>query len=389
MTSKPPTAGVPLIDLKAQWQTVGDDILKAIKRVAESQHLILGPEVAALEQELSDHIQCKHVVGVSSGTDALLISLLALEIQSGDEVITSPFTFFSTAGSIARIGARPVFVDIRPDTFNLDVEQLEAAITDRTRAIIPVHLFGQTAEMSQISGIAATHQLSVVEDAAQALGADYHGRPAGSLGDIGCFSFYPTKNLGGLGDGGLVTTNNDQLADQLRLLRNHGFRPKYHAQRVGGNFRLDAIQAAALRVKLPYLNQWNQARAANAANYRRLLEEADLASDHVVAGKVVPPFEAPDRQHIYHQFVILVPQDDRDPLRNWLSDRAIGSEVYYPQPLHLQACFSDLGYRPGAYPNSEAAAACSMALPIYPELTEPMQRTVVTAIAEYFAAKSR
>ncbi|NIL96066.1 MAG: aminotransferase class V-fold PLP-dependent enzyme [Planctomycetales bacterium] len=388
MTVPSDTSGVPLIDLQAQWATIGQEVLQAIERVAASQQLILGPEVQALEEELAAFIGCSHAIGVSSGTDALLLALIALDIQAGDEVVTTPFTFFSTGGSIARLGARPVFVDIQPDTFNLDPDPLAAAITSRTRAILPVHLFGQIAEMDPIQQIARDRNLPVIEDAAQAIGADYHGRSAGTCGDIGCFSFYPTKNLGGLGDGGLVTTDRSDLNERLRLLRNHGFRPKYHAREVGGNFRLDALQAAALRVKLQYLDRWNRARADNADVYRRLLRDAQLSSDRVTPGKVVVPVEPADRRHIYHQFVIRVTADQRDPLRAWLADRGIGTEIYYPVPLHLQECFAGLGYRAGDFPVAEAAAAQSLALPIYPELTVAMQQRVVEAIAGFFATGS-
>jgi dTDP-4-amino-4,6-dideoxygalactose transaminase len=388
VTDKADTGGVPLMDLQSQWAAIGAEVLDAMARVAASGQLILGPEVTALEQELAAVIGCAHAVGVSSGTDALLVALTALHVQPGDEVITTPFTFFSTGGSIARRGARLVFVDIQPDTFNLDPNGLAAAITDRTRAILPVHLFGQVADMDPLLQITRDRDLPVIEDAAQAIGAAYDGRSAGTLGAVGCFSFYPTKNLGGLGDGGLVTTNDAELDQRLRLLRNHGFRPKYHAQEVGGNFRLDAIQAAALRVKLKYLDQWNQARAANAGRYRRLLNDAQLSSDRVVAGKVVLPVEAPNRRHVYHQFVIRVAANQRDPLRAWLADRSIGTEVYYPVPLHLQKCFAGLGYQQGDFPVAEAAAAESLALPIYPELTAAMQAQVVDAIADFLAAAS-
>ncbi|NIP85278.1 MAG: aminotransferase class I/II-fold pyridoxal phosphate-dependent enzyme, partial [Planctomycetales bacterium] len=319
VTQQADTHRVPLIDLQAQWATIGPEVLEAVARVAAAGQLILGPEVEALEGELAEFIGCEHAIGVSSGTDALLVALTAVDVQPGDEVITTPFTFFSTASSIARRGARPVFVDIQPATFNLDPSQLAAALSDRTRAILPVHLFGQVAEMDPILQIARQHDLPVIEDAAQAIGATSHGRSAGCLGDIGCFSFYPTKNLGGLGDGGLVTTHRADLDQRLRLLRNHGFRPKYHAQEVGGNFRLDGIQAAALRVKLKYLPRWNEARAANAATYRQLLQDAGLSAQHPGEGKVVVPAAPAEGRHVYHQYVIRVAAAHRDRLRSHLA----------------------------------------------------------------------
>ncbi|MGA1368150.1 MAG: DegT/DnrJ/EryC1/StrS family aminotransferase, partial [Blastocatellia bacterium] len=293
------------------------------------------------------------------------------EVGPGDEVITSPYTFFATAGTIARIGARPVFVDIEPDTFNLDPELLERAITPRTKAIMPVHLFGQMAEMDRLMEIAKHYRLPVIEDAAQAIGAEYKGRRAGSIGDLGCFSFFPSKNLGGFGDGGMVTAQDPSLADRVQLLRGHGMRPKYYHQFIGGNFRLDALQAAVLRVKLKYLDGWSESRQRNAATYHRLFAQTGLAS-------VILPTEAPDRRHIYNQFVIRVPQ--RDKVIQALRDAQIGVEIYYPVPIHLQECFGYLGYREGDLPHSEQAARETLALPIYPELREDAQERVVQVI---------
>jgi dTDP-4-amino-4,6-dideoxygalactose transaminase len=379
MTSTKPSQSVPLLDLKAQYATIRDEIRAAIDRVLESQHFILGPEVEGLEREVAAYSECAYAAGVSSGTDAILVALMALGIHSGDEVITSPYTFFATAGCIVRLGARPVFVDIDPSTYNIDPLKIESAITERTRAIMPVHLFGQMAEMDSILDIARRHKLYVIEDAAQAIGADDKGRLAGSLGDLGCLSFYPSKNLGGMGDGGMVITNNEQVADRVRLLRNHGAHPKYHHALVGGNFRLDAIQAAVLRVKLKYLDSWTAARQRNASIYRRLFAESGLAS---IIGM---PVAADARQHIYNQFVIRC--DDRDALIRHLDSQGIGTEVYYPLPLHLQECFADLGYRAGDFIESERAADQTLALPIYPELTEDMQRVVVGAIGTFYQDK--
>ncbi len=365
-------APVPLLDLKAQYATIRSEIQAAMDRVVESQHFILGPEVEALEREVAAYTQCAHGVGVSSGTDALLVALMAIDVRPGDEVITTAYSFFATAGAVARLGARPVFVDIEPQTYNIDPAQIAAAITPRTRAIIPVHLYGQMADMEQIMAVAVRHGLVVIEDAAQAIGAEQRGRRAGSVGHMGCFSFFPSKNLGGFGDGGMVTTNDPNLADRLALLRGHGARPKYHHQFIGGNFRLDALQAAVLRVKLRHLDGWIVGRQRNAALYRRLLA---AAGDPVAA-----PAERPDGRHIYNQFVVRTSQ--RDPLMARLRAHAIGHEVYYPVPLHLQECFADLGYRTGDLPESESAARETLALPIYPELRADQIERVVAALAD-------
>jgi dTDP-4-amino-4,6-dideoxygalactose transaminase len=371
---------VPLLDLKAQHAAIRDEVREAIDRVLESQHFILGPEVEALEREVAAYSQCQYGIGVSSGTDALLVALMAIDVKPGDEIITTPYTFFATAGSIARLGAKPVFVDIDPTTYNIDPQGIGARITPRTRAILPVHLYGQMADMDPIMEIAQRHNLVVVEDAAQAIGAEYKGRRAGSIGQMGCLSFFPSKNLGGVGDGGMVVTNDAALAERVRLLRGHGAKPKYYHQVVGGNFRLDAIQAAVLRVKLRYLDDWTAARQRNADSYRRLFHEAGLATDSIEEGKpgVVLPVDAGYGRHIYNQFVIRAAQ--RDALQAHLKAAGIGTEVYYPIALHLQACFSDLSYHAGDLPASERAARETLAFPVYPELTEEMQRHVVDAV---------
>jgi len=391
-----PQPSVPLLDLKAQYTAIRDEIRAAIDRVADAQQFILGPEVEALEREVAAYSGCAYGIGVSSGTDALLVALMAIDIRPGDEVITTPYTFFATAGSIARLGAVPVFVDIDPLTFNIAPTAIEARITSRTRVIMPVHLYGQMADMDPIMDIAQRHGLVVIEDAAQAIGSEYKGRRAGSIGHMGCFSFFPSKNLGGFGDGGMVTTNDAALAERIRLLRGHGAHPKYYHKLIGGNFRLDALQAAVLRVKLKYLDDWTAGRQRNAATYRRLFAEAGLTIDPpscltagcharnkgdctLPPGRVVLPVEAPDRRHIYNQFVIRMAQRDR--VMAALKARRIGHEIYYPVPLHLQECFAYLGQRPGDLPASECAAAETLALPIYPELTDAMLAAVVEAVA--------
>jgi dTDP-4-amino-4,6-dideoxygalactose transaminase len=374
------TAGVPvpLLDLKAQYATIREEVRAAVDRVMESQGFIMGPEVTGLEEEVAAYSQVRYGIGMSSGTDALLAALMALDLGPGDEVVTTPYTFFATAGAISRLGATPVFVDIDPLTYNIDPARIEGAITPRTRAIMPVHLFGQMADMDPIMEIAAQRDLVVIEDAAQAIGAEYKGRRAGSIGHMGCFSFFPSKNLGGFGDGGMTVTNDPVLAEKLDILRKHGSKPKYYHKIVGGNFRLDAIQAAVLRVKLQYLDQWTAGRQRNAAIYRRLLAEAG-----VEAAGVALPLEMPQVRHIYNQFVLRVPR--RDALMAYLKQRQIGTEVYYPVPMHLQECFASLGYHNGDFVESERAALETVALPIYPELTEEMQASVVGAIAEFYA----
>jgi dTDP-4-amino-4,6-dideoxygalactose transaminase len=370
---------VPLLDLTAQYKSIRWEVRTAIDRVCESQVFILGPEVAACEHEIAAFCGAEHAIGVSSGTDALLVALMAAGVGAGDEVITSPFTFFATAGVIARLGARPVFVDIETESFNLDPDQIESQLTRRTKAILPVHLFGRCAAMEPIVEIAKRHGLVVIEDAAQSIGAkDHHGQSAGTIGDMGCFSFFPSKNLGAFGDGGMVVTSDPKLAEKLRVLRVHGGKPKYYHKQIGGNFRLDALQAAVLRVKLRYLPLWTAGRRQNASRYRQLLAHAGL-SRHVVVPADVPG-------HIYNQFVIRC--GERDALRAFLREQDIETEIYYPVPLHRQGCFAALGYREGQFPRAEAAAAEVLALPIYPELSEEQQCYVVDRLCEYYWRRS-
>jgi dTDP-4-amino-4,6-dideoxygalactose transaminase len=366
---------VPLLDLQAQYAPLRDEILAAITRVCDSQRFIMGPEITALERELASSIGVGHAVAVSSGTDALLLALMTLGIGAGDEVITTTYSFFATAGSIVRVGARPVLVDIDPATCNIDTAAIEAAITPRTRAIMPVHLYGLTADMDPVLAIAARHGLAVVEDAAQAIGATCHGRPAGGMGTLGCFSFFPSKNLGAFGDAGLLTTNDPALARRAELLRVHGMEPKYYHHLVGGNFRMDAIQAAVLRVKAPHLDAWTEARRLNATRYASLFAEAGLQD------RVVLPHAPTGFRHIFNQFVIRAPHRDR--LKAFLDERGIGNEIYYPIPFHLQTCFASLGYKRGAFPHAERAADQTLAIPIYSELSIEQQRSVVSAIAEF------
>lgn len=374
---------VPLLDLQAQYAAIRDEVLEAVVRVCDSQRFIMGPEVEALEAELASALGVGHAIGVSSGTDALLVSMMALGVGPGDEVITSAYSFFATVGCIIRLGARPVLVDIEPDGFNIDPAAVERAISPRTKAIVPVHLFGQAAEIEAIvdaARAAASKGVSspaVIEDACQAIGARHGQRAVGGFGDAGCFSFFPSKNLGAFGDGGLVTTNDGRLADRIRALRNHGAERKYHHSLVGGNFRLDALQAAVLRVKARHLGKWTEARRLNADRYRALFAAAGLD------GVVRLPVELPHRYHIYNQFVVRVEAGRRDGLRSHLERSGIGTEIYYPIPFHLQECLRELGYAPGSFPEAEVAAATSLALPIYGELTEAAQEYVVASIAEF------
>jgi dTDP-4-amino-4,6-dideoxygalactose transaminase len=342
---------IPILDLKAQYAAIKDEVTRAISEVCEKQAFALGPAVAEFEKNVAAYCNSKHAIGVSSGTDALLVSLMALDVKPGDEVITTPFSFFSTAGCVVRIGARPVFVDIDPDFYNINPAGIEEKITGKTRAIIPVHLFGQIAPMKAITEIASQHNLAVIEDAAQAIGASRDGIKAGNFGDCGCFSFYPTKNLGGFGDGGLVTTNTDVLADDIRTLRDHGQEPRYFYKVIGGNFRLDGIQGAVLNVKLKYLDDWNEKRRQNAALY-----------DSLFAGSPVgTPAIDPDNMSIYHQYTVTVPE--RDKLQKYLTDNNIGSAVFYPKPLHLQDCFQELGYKEGDMPVAERLCKEVLSLP--------------------------
>jgi|SRR5438132_1592143 len=366
---------VPLLDLQAQYRPLRDEILAAVTRVSDSQRFVMGPEIAALEGELERMLGVGHAIAVSSGTDALLLALMTLGVGAGDEVVTSAYSFFATAGVIARVGARPVFVDIDPVTFNLDPAQLAAAVTPRTRAIEPVHLFGLSADLDPILDEASRSGVPVIEDAAQAIGATCRSRRVGGIGTIGCFSFYPSKNLGAFGEAGLLTTNDTGLARRARLLRTHGMEPKYYHHMVGGNFRMDEMQAAVLRVKAPHLAAWTEARRVNAARYVRMFEGAGLLD------RVTLPTEPRDRRHVFNQFVIRAP--DRDGLRRHLDARGIGSEIYYPVPLHLQPCFADLGHRAGQFPHAERAAKESLAIPIYGELSVEQQQAVVDAIAAF------
>mgnify|MGYP001244645881 FL=1 len=377
---------VPLLDLKAQYKTIRDEIRPVVDEIFESQYFILGPQVQKCEELVAAYCQCPHAVGVSSGSDALIIALMAEDIGPGDEVITTPYTFFATVGAIARVGAAPVFVDIDPVTFNMDMKQVAEAVTPATKAVIPVHLYGQMADMDPLMAIAAKHRLIVIEDAAQAIGAEYKGRRAGSIGDYGCFSFFPSKNLGGAGDGGIVTMRDKAKADRVRMLRNHGMEPKYYHKFVGGNFRLDALQAGVINVKLPHLDSWSEGRQANARTYDRLFSEAGL-----VPGKVrlpahphADPKKKSDHRHIFNQYVIRV--EDRDALRAHLTGRGVGCEIYYPVPLHLQDCFACLGHQKGDFPVSEKAADETLALPIYPEITDEQQACVVNCIKEFYGA---
>jgi len=365
----------PFLDLRAQFASIRDEVMAAVTRIMESQQFVLGEEVRALEEEIRPHVGCEFAIACASGSDALLLALMAIGVGPGDEVIVPPFTFVATAGAVARLGARPVFVDIDPATFNLDPRKLEPAITAKTRAVIPVHLFGLAADMDAIAALAARHGLAVIEDAAQAIGAVYNGRPAGSLGTIGCFSFYPTKNLGGAGDGGLLTTHDAALADKLRLLHVHGSRTRYQYELVGLNSRLDALQAAVLRVKLRHLQEWNQARRRAAAQYRALFAE------HQLTNELALPLEPPACVHVYHQFTIRLRR--RDGVQSHLQQCGVPTQIYYPHPLHLQPAFAYLGYHPGDMPQSEAAAREVLSLPMYPELSPDQQRRVVEAIAGF------
>lgn len=377
---------IPLLDLSAQHQPIQAEIMAAIEQVLSSQAFILGPEVTKLEERVAAYSQARAGIGVSSGTDALLVALMALNIGPGHEVITSPYSFFATAGAIVRVGARPVFVDIDPETFNIDPAKIERAIRPNTKAIIPVHLYGQCAEMAPIMALAKQRGLHVIEDAAQAIGADYaDGRRAGSVGTVGCFSFFPSKNLGAMGDAGMVVTNDLDLAERIRVLRVHGSKPKYYHKLIGGNFRLDSVQAAVLNVKLNYLDEWTRRRQENAERYRTLFQQAGLTDK---PGVVLP--EARYRRagvkhhHIYNQFVIRAPR--RDELMAHLKQQGIGSEIYYPVPFHLQECFRPLGYKEGDFPESERAAKETLALPIYPELTPEQQQQVVQTIQRFYSS---
>lgn len=383
MSVPPKSVAVPALDLKAQYLSIRDEIDEVVGRVIESQMFINGPEVAQLEVELAEYCGVSHGIGCASGTDALLLPLMALGLGAGDEVITTPYTFFATASSIWRTGAKPVFVDIEPDTYNIDPRQIEAAVTPRTRAILPVHLYGQTADMDPINEIARNASLFVLEDAAQAIGAGYRDQRAGRLGHAAAFSFYPSKNLGGFGDGGLMTTDDAELARTLARLRVHGMEPKYYHHEVGINSRLDALQAAVLRVKLRHLDDWTDRRRQAAARYGSLIDEYGLGEFAQL------PIERPDYFHVYNQYVIRVPAAVRDPLREYLTSRQIGTEIYYPVPLHLQRCFASLGHQAGDFPRAEAAAQETIALPMHTELTEEQQDHVVGSIRQFVDAQGQ
>jgi dTDP-4-amino-4,6-dideoxygalactose transaminase len=373
---------VPLLDVSRQYHPLKQELMAAIGRVCDSGRFVLGPDCEQLETALAEYCQAKHAVACASGSDALLLALMAYDIGPGDEVLLPSYTFFATAGAVWRLGAKPVFVDLDPESYNIDPEQIERLITPATKAIIPVHLFGQCADMDSLMRIARGHGLPVIEDAAQAIGASYRGRQAGSIGDIGCISFYPTKNLGGFGDGGAMTTNDAQLADKLRLLRGHGMQPRYYHQVVGINSRLDTLQAAVLNVKLPHLDRWSAQRATNADRYAKLFQAAGL--DRVLG----LPKALPGNGHVWNQYIVRVPNGRRDALREHLSQQKIGTEIYYPVPMHMQQCFASLGYKPGDLPHSQRAAAETIALPIFPELTAAEQQTVVAAIAEFIGANA-
>lgn len=369
---------VPLLDLKEQNQKLRPEIEAALGRVLDTNGFILGGEVAALEKELADYCGTKYAIGCASGSDALLLAMMALDVKADDEVITTPYSFFATVSAITRLGAVPVFVDIDPQTYNLDVTQVAGKITDKTKAIQPVHLYGQCADMKMLRDVAVKHSVPLVEDAAQAIGAEENGVRAGAMSEIGCFSFYPSKNLGGMGDGGFMTTNDDALARKLLALRVHGSEERYYHKWVGLNSRLDGFQGAVLRVKLPYLDSWSDRRKANADNYRSLFTDAGLSE------QIGLPFERQNVRHIYNQFVVRVP-NRREELRAFLTEHGIGTDIYYPVSLHLQECFAYLGYKKGDFPESERASLETLALPIFPELKSEHQEYVVENIAKFFS----
>ncbi|MBX3332142.1 MAG: DegT/DnrJ/EryC1/StrS family aminotransferase [Nitrospira sp.] len=376
--------GVPLLDLKVHHEPLQREIMAALEQTFKSQAFILGSEVSKLEGRVAGYCQAKYGIGVTSGTDALLVALMAIGVGSGDEVITTPYSFFATAGAAVRLGAKPVFTDIDPITFNIDPAKLADTVTSKTKAIIPVHLYGQCADMAPIMDIAKQHNLSVIEDAAQAIGSEYHdGRRACSMGTIGCLSFFPSKNLGCLGDGGMAVTNDPDLAERMRVLRVHGSQPKYYHKVIGGNFRLDTIQAAVLNVKLNYLDGWTRRRQENANRYGTLFQQSDLVrKGRVQLPEAIYRFSGVKHHHIYNQFVLRV--ERRDDLMAYLLQKGIGAEIYYPVPFHLQECFRYLGYKEGDFPASEGAAKETLAIPIYPELTAEQQTEVVETIATFY-----
>ena len=372
------TKRVPLLDLQAQFETIRAEVRAAIDRVFDSQQFVLGAEVQALEEEIARYSQTKFGIGCASGSDALLLALMSCGVGEGDEVITTPFSFFATAGSISRLGAQPVFVDIDARTFNIDSGLVEAAVRERTRAILPVHLYGQCAEMDPLIELGRQRGIALIEDAAQAIGAEDRRRRAGSMGTIGCLSFYPSKNLGGAGDGGMLVTNDPDHARRLNMLRVHGEEKKYHHKVIGINSRLDALQAAVLRVKLPHLDEWTAGRQRKAQQYELMFDDAGLRE------QIEAPFVKSNARHIFHQFVVRVRGGRRDALREHLRASGVGTDVYYPVPLHLQECFAFLNYKEGDFPNAEQAAKETLALPVYPELTDEQQDYVVTSIAKFF-----
>lgn len=369
---------VPLLDLRGQHQALRSELLAAVEGVIDSQQFVLGCEVEALEREIAQYSNTKFAVGCASGSDALLLALMSLDLQPGDEIVTTPFSFFATASAITRLGGVPRFVDIDSLTYNIDPSQVEAAITSRTRAILPVHLYGQCADMDAILAIAARHGIPVIEDAAQAIGGEDRKRRAGSMGQVGCFSFYPTKNLGGAGDGGMLVTNDEALNERLRRLRVHGGATEYHHDEVGINSRLDAMQAAILRVKLKYVDEWSEARRRKATIYGKLLRAANLQIE------VGPPFVGEEARHIFHQYVVRIPEH-RDAVIKHLANHGVGSKVYYPVPLHLQNCFAFLGNSDGEFPETESAALETLALPCFPELTDDQQSYVVEVLTKFTA----
>jgi dTDP-4-amino-4,6-dideoxygalactose transaminase len=379
-TSESQMKKVPLLDLQAQYETIRDEVRRAVDRVFNSQHFVLGSEVQALEEEIAGYSQARFAIGCASGSDALLLALMSCGIGRGDEVITTPFSFFATGGAIARLGARPVFVDIDQQTFNLDPALVAGAITDHTKAIVPVHLYGQCADMDPLLELTAPRGIPIIEDAAQAIGAEDRRRRAGSMGTIGCFSFYPSKNLGGAGDGGMLVTNDLEQARRLQILRVHGEETKYHHRVVGINSRLDALQAAVLRAKLPHLDEWTTGRQRKAQQYESMFLDAGLAE------QITVPYVRSNTRHIFHQFVIRVRDGRRDALREHLRESGVGTDIYYPVPLHLQECFGYLGYKKGELPVAEQAAKETLALPVYPELTDEQQDYVVNRIAKFFEA---
>lgn len=377
---------VPLLDLKAQYASIREEVRKAVEEVIESQYFILGPKVEEFERAVAACSGARFAVGVSSGTDALLASLMALDVRAGDEVITTPFTFFSTAGVISRLGARPVFADIEPASFNIDPAALERALSPRTKAVIPVHLFGQCADMDPILDACRRRGVPVVEDAAQSIGAEYKGRRAGAMSELGIFSFFPSKNLGGFGDGGMVVTSDAGLAERVRLLRMHGEHKRYYHREVGGNFRLDALQAAVLSVKLRHLDGWSAGRLRNALYYSRKLEESGLTAKGLVATPAMLYERGGDRNHhIFNQYTLRV--RNRDGLKAFLQEKGVATAIYYPVPLHLQECYKDLGYKKGDFPESEKAAGEVLSLPIYPELSDEQKDYVVAAVAEFYRTR--